>query len=59
MTAKYEKPALQRFGTFRELTLVGWNTITDGSTFLGVTGNNCTTFDPTIGTGGAFVGCTS
>ena len=32
----YQRPELQRFGTFRELTLLGFNSNTDGAVFLGV-----------------------
>jgi hypothetical protein len=58
MTAKYEKPALQRFGTFRELTLVGWKFASDGGTVLGApsAGGNCTSFDEVSE---SFVGCIS
>jgi hypothetical protein len=31
----YQKPALQRFGTFRELTQLGLGGIFDGSTIIG------------------------
>jgi hypothetical protein len=36
----YQKPQLERFGTFRELTLLGNNGNTDGQTFMGVDGDN-------------------
>lgn len=31
----YQKPKLERFGTFRELTRVGFNGTTDGMTICG------------------------
>jgi len=39
----YQKPRVERFGTFRELTQVGFNGTTDGFTICGVangTGDN-------------------
>lgn len=38
----YQKPRVERFGTFRELTQVGFNGSTDGFTICGIgngTGN--------------------
>jgi len=36
----YQKPKVERFGTFRELTQVGFNGTTDGFTICGIgTGN--------------------
>jgi hypothetical protein len=37
----YQKPKVERFGTFRELTQVGFNGTTDGFTICGITGNEC------------------
>ncbi len=42
----YQKPSLQRFGTFRELTLLGLNNASDGASILS-TVNGATT----VGTG--------
>lgn len=54
----YSKPTLECYGTFRQITLVGWSSNADGATFLGaVHPTNCTIYDPSIGNGGAFVGC--
>ena len=39
----YQKPALQRFGTFRELTQLGLASSTDGATFLGIGSPGCQT----------------
>jgi hypothetical protein len=35
----YAKPALERFGTLRELTLIGISNASDGTTILGITGS--------------------
>ena len=36
----YQKPQMERFGTFRELTQIGFNGSTDGFTICGIgTGN--------------------
>ncbi|MBA2557943.1 MAG: lasso RiPP family leader peptide-containing protein [Chloroflexi bacterium] len=42
----YQKPRLERFGAFRELTQIGWSGGNDGFTLNGnavtnTTGNNC------------------
>ena len=37
----YNKPRVERFGTFRDLTRQGFQGTTDGLTFGGVTGSNC------------------
>ncbi len=42
----YQKPRVERFGTVRELTLVGWNGATDGFTISG----------PASGTGNDYCG---
>ena len=34
----YQKPKVERFGTFRELTQVGFNGTTDGFTICGIGG---------------------
>ncbi len=34
----YQKPRVERFGTFRELTQVGFNGTTDGFTICGANG---------------------
>lgn len=39
----YEKPTLQRFGTFRELTLLGLNSSTDGASIFGIGSPGCST----------------
>lgn len=48
----YTKPTLERYGTFRELTQVGFQGASDGVTFNGAggpaTGNGCTQ-DPNTG----------
>ncbi len=36
--AVYQKPKVERFGTFRELTQVGFNGTTDGFTICGIGG---------------------
>ena len=41
----YEKPKLERFGTFRELTQVGFNGNSDGFTVCGVPGASGTGSD--------------
>lgn len=38
----YEKPKLQRFGTFRELTLLGFTGASDGFTIVGPDGSTAT-----------------
>jgi len=39
----YVKPTLEKFGTFRELTMVGWSGASDNVFVLGpnASGNNC------------------
>jgi hypothetical protein len=37
----YQKPTVERFGTFRDLTQQGFNGANDGITFEGANGNNC------------------
>ncbi|MDQ6827757.1 MAG: lasso RiPP family leader peptide-containing protein [Gemmatimonadota bacterium] len=37
----YNKPRVERFGTFRELTQQGFQGASDGITFAGTNGNNC------------------
>jgi hypothetical protein len=32
----YGKPTLVRFGTFRQLTQIGFNTVSDGCTIAGI-----------------------
>jgi len=39
----YQKPVLQRFGTFRELTQVGLNNSTDGGSIFGISSPGCST----------------
>jgi hypothetical protein len=39
----YTKPVLERFGNFRELTLVGLDSVSD-LTVLGVSSPGCSTF---------------
>lgn len=38
----YQKPVLQRFGTFRELTQIGLNNSTDGGSIFGISSPGCT-----------------
>lgn len=38
----YAKPRLDTFGSFRELTQVGFSGSSDGATFIGVTGGVAT-----------------
>jgi hypothetical protein len=40
----YTKPRLERFGTLRELTLVGWNADCDGGIFGIGDGSNVSEF---------------
>lgn len=47
----YAKPALERFGELRELTLIGVSGGTDGTVVLGQDG--CSTFGIEIGCPGA------
>jgi hypothetical protein len=46
----YQKPKVERFGTFRELTQVGFQGTSDGFTICGTTspatGNDCSDNDP-------------
>lgn len=54
----YSKPTLECYGTFRNITQVGWSSNADGATIFGSTHpTDCTMYDASIGTGGAFVGC--
>ena len=40
----YQKPALEKFGTFRDLTRFGFNSASDGASILGVvTSPGCVT----------------
>lgn len=39
----YEKPTLQRFGSFRELTLLGFASSTDGASIFGIGSPGCST----------------
>jgi hypothetical protein len=39
----YQKPVLQRFGTFRELTQIGLNNATDGGSIFGISSSGCST----------------
>lgn len=50
----YEKPVLQKYGTFRELTQLGMNGSTDGAAILGITSPGCST---SIGRWTFEVGC--
>jgi hypothetical protein len=36
----YEKPRVERFGTFRELTRAGWDRDNDGLVVWGIGGDN-------------------
>jgi hypothetical protein len=38
----YQKPSVKKFGSFRELTKVGFNNVSDGGAVFGTAvGNNC------------------
>lgn len=37
----YQKPTLQKFGTFRELTRFGFASAADGISILGIGGDGC------------------
>lgn len=39
----YARPVLQKFGTFRELTQLGNEGLSDGATFTGVPTDGCLT----------------
>lgn len=52
----YQKPQLQKFGTFRELTLLGLNSSTDGAVIFGIGSPGCST---TIGKWTWEIGCDS
>lgn len=52
----YEKPTVQRFGTFRELTQLGFASATDGASILGIGSPGCST---TIGRTTYEIGCPS
>ncbi len=52
----YQKPQLQKFGTFRELTLLGLNSSTDGAVIFGIGSPGCST---TIGKWTWEIGCPS
>jgi hypothetical protein len=39
----YEKPSLQRFGTFRDLTRWGFASASDGGSILGISSPGCET----------------
>lgn len=45
----YQKPSLQRFGSFRELTQLGIRDNTDGASFLGIGSPGCSTLGIEIG----------
>lgn len=45
----YQKPSLQRFGSFRELTQLGLRSSTDGASFFGIGSPGCETFGYEIG----------
>lgn len=51
----YRKPAVERFGTFRDLTQQGYQGASDGLTFNGTNGSNCQDFD--IGGGQTTLTC--
>jgi hypothetical protein len=41
----YSKPQLEKFGTFRELTQIGFRGVSDGLSIPGIgTGNTCSSF---------------
>lgn len=50
----YQKPVLQKYGSFRELTLLGMNNSTDGASILGISSPGCST---TIGRWTFEIGC--
>ena len=39
----YQKPTLEKFGTFRDLTRLGFNSASDGASFFGVASPGCVT----------------
>lgn len=39
----YQKPLLQKFGSFRELTLLGLSSSTDGAVIFGIGSPGCST----------------
>ena len=45
----YSKPALEKFGTFRELTQWGFRSATDGGSIFGIGSPGCSTFGYEIG----------
>ena len=51
----YQKPTVQRFGTFRDLTRQGFSGSLDGATFGATNGSNCQDFD--IGGGRTTLTC--
>ncbi len=53
----YQKPQLERFGSFRELTLVGFQGGSDGMTVAGVIGSNCVSGSVNPDGSGNFLGC--
>lgn len=46
----YQKPKLEYYGTFRELTHVGASGPTDGVPVTGITGDNACSIFPGVGT---------
>lgn len=40
---KYQKPTVEKFGAFRDLTLLGLSSSTDGASIFGVTSPGCST----------------
>ncbi len=42
-TSRYATTVLKRFGSFRELTLLGFASATDGATILGIGSPGCET----------------
>jgi len=39
----YQKPALEKFGTFRDLTQWGFASASDGGSIFGISSNGCST----------------
>lgn len=51
---KYQKPVVEKFGTFRELTRWGLQSASDGGSIFGIGSPGCST---TIGTKTYEIGC--
>jgi len=45
----YSKPAVQKFGSFRELTQLGFSSASDGASIWGISSPGCETFGVELG----------